>query len=55
MLKPIPKKGELRGPKDYRPISISTVLTGLLEHILIEYMPILNESKQFGYKRNTSC
>ena len=47
----------MRGPKDYRPISISTVLAGLLEHILLENMPILNESnpKQFGYKRNTSC
>jgi hypothetical protein len=57
ILKPIPKKGELRGPKDYRPISISTVLSSLLEHILLENMPVINESnpKQFGYKKNTSC
>ena len=50
ILKPIPKKGELRGPKDSRPISISTVLAGLLEYILLDNMPFLLDSnpKQFG-------
>ena len=36
LLKPIPKKGQMCGPSDYRPISISNVLATIFETILME-------------------
>ena len=57
ILIPIPKKGILNSPSDYRPISISSPLTTILEILLLDTLPCLKHtnSKQFGYKNNTSC
>ena len=57
LLKPIPKKGSLSSPADYRPISVSTTLATLFETVLLEKMDVIQEfhRNQFGYKRFTSC
>lgn len=57
LLKPIPKKGTMNGPSDYRPISISSVLATIFETVLLERMSFIRETSatQFGYKANTSC
>ena len=35
VIKPIPKKGKINEPSDYRPISISSVLSSLFEFLLL--------------------
>ena len=57
IIKPIPKKGEVREPSDYRPISISSVLSSLFEYLILEKIPAIKNSSgnQFGYKENSSC
>jgi retron-type reverse transcriptase len=57
VLIPIPKKGILKTPSDYRPISLSSVLSSILESLLLEKMPCITNlsTNQFGYKKNTSC
>ena len=57
IIKPIPKKGKISSPSDYRPISISSVFSSLFEFILLEKIGIIKNTSdnQFGYKEHTSC
>ena len=57
LLHPIPKKSELSAPTDYRPISVSSAVATLFEHLLLDKLPWLEQFDpcQFGYKSNTSC
>ena len=58
LVSPIPKKGELNEPKDFRPISVSTTFAIIYEMLLltkIDFNKDLISKNQFGYKPNTSC
>ena len=58
LVTPIPKKGELTEPKDYRPISVSTTFAIIYEKLIltkINFNKDLIGPNQFGYKPNTSC
>ena len=57
LLIPIPKKGELNFPSDYRPISVSTSAATLFEILILDKIPWIKNSdnNQFGYKDKTSC
>ncbi len=57
LLIPIPKSKDIAAPSDYRPISVSTLICTLLELLLRQRMPFLEEQNpnQFGYKKATSC
>ena len=57
IIKPIPKKGAINEPSDFRPISISSVFSSLFEFLLLEKIPTikLTSDNQFGYKNNSSC
>ena len=57
VIKHIPKKGKLTNPADYRPISISSVLSSLFEFLILEKIDIVKNTSnnQFGYKKHTSC
>ena len=57
ILVPIPKKKEISKPSDYRPISISTVLSTILESLILKSLPWVDNlsHNQFGYKSKTSC
>ncbi|CAF1123171.1 unnamed protein product, partial [Brachionus calyciflorus] len=57
LVTPIPKKGPLNGPSDYRPISVSSTLSIIFEMILLLKMECFKEihPNQFGYKKNSSC
>ena len=44
LLVPIPKKSSLTAPGDYRPISISSSLTTLLEALLFEKLSWIQEA-----------
>ncbi len=56
LVTPIPKKGELYTPSDYRPISVSTTYAMIYERLLLQNLTInhLISSNQFGYKNKTS-
>ena len=59
LVTPIPKKGELKEPADYRPISVSSSFALLYESLILNKIDA-NLSKeisinQFGYKPSTSC
>jgi hypothetical protein len=55
-LTPIPKKGKAEDPSDYRPISVSTSIATIFEHIVLSKMKCLEftHQNQFGYKRRIS-
>jgi len=57
LLIPIPKSKDIAAPSDYRPISVSTPICTLLELLLRQRMPFLEQQhpNQFGYKKATSC
>ncbi len=57
LLIPIPKSKDIAAPSDYIPISVSTPVCTLLELLLRQRMPFLEEQNpnQFGYKKATSC
>ena len=57
LVTPIPKKGEMRCPTDFRPISVSTSSATVFELLLLKKMSFIKESSnnQFGYKNKTSC
>ena len=57
VIKPIPKKGKINEPSDYRPISISSVLSSLFEFLLLSKIEKIKDTtnNQFGYKKFTSC
>jgi len=57
LLIPIPKSKDIAAPSDYRPISVSTPICTLLELLLRQRMPFLEQKQpnQFGYKKATSC
>jgi len=52
----IPKKGKSESPSDFRPISVSNVLSIIFESLLLLKMNFINKinPNQFGYKK-TSC
>lgn len=57
LVTPIPKKGAMNKPSDYRPISVSTAFALLFESLIlckIDFDKLIS-SNQFGYKGNTSC
>ena len=57
LLTPIPKKCELLGPSDYRPISVSTVFAIIFEKLIlgkINFEEMISKN-QFGYQKKTSC
>ena len=57
LLTPIPKKGTLLTPSDYRPISVSIVFAIIFEKLIlgkINFEKMISKN-QFGYKRKTSC
>ncbi|CAF1029560.1 unnamed protein product, partial [Brachionus calyciflorus] len=57
LVTPIPKKGNLNSPSDYRPISVSSTFSVKFESILLSNMEFFNDisSNEFGYRKNSSC
>jgi hypothetical protein len=57
MVSPIPKKTEIVEPGDARPISVSGVLSNMLESLILLRSPFLRgtSENQMGYKARTSC
>ncbi|CAF1095476.1 unnamed protein product [Brachionus calyciflorus] len=57
LVTPIPKKGPLNGPSDFRPISVSSAFSIIFESFLLSKMDCFNDlnPNQFGYKKNSSC
>ena len=57
LVTPIPKKGVMEKPSDYRPISVSTTFALLFESLILEKANFddLLSSNQFGYRKRTSC
>lgn len=57
LLTPIPKKGTLMTPSDYRPISVSNVYAIISEKLILTKINFdeMISKNQFGYKRKTSC
>ena len=53
---PIPKKGEMNEPKDFRPISVSTSIATIFETLLLSKIECCNQKhlNQFCYKKNLS-
>jgi len=56
LVTPIPKKGDLKEPSDFRPISVSTAYAMIYERLLLMSLTInhLISQNQFGYKNKTS-
>ena len=60
-IKPIPKKGSLLDPKNWRPIVINTSLSKILEHVLNKQLQNHLEENdimspvQHAYRKNRSC
>ena len=56
LVTPIPKKGELKTPSDFRPISVSTAFAMIYERLLLLKLSInhLISNNQFVYKSKTS-
>ncbi|CAF1109869.1 unnamed protein product [Brachionus calyciflorus] len=56
LVTPIPKKGTMKSPTDYRPISVSSTLESILESILLSEMECLKNihKHQFGSKKKLS-
>ena len=58
---PIHKKGDRANPLNYRPISLTSILSKTMEHILTRYIKAHLEdnsllcSSQHGFRRNHSC
>jgi hypothetical protein len=57
MVSPIPKKDEIKEPGDARPISVSGVLSNMLESLILLKSSFLRgtHQNQMGYKAKTSC
>ena len=58
---PIFKKGDRSRPTNYRPVSLTSVVSKMLEHIVVSYIMrhldshnILNEN-QHGFRQKRSC
>ena len=53
----IPKKGEMKEPADYRPISVSNVLATVFEYYLLSKMTFIFQAhdNQFGFQVGSSC
>ena len=55
VITPIAKKGcALNQPSSYRPISVSTAYSALLEYLLYINMPLSLEDNHFGFRKSTS-
>ena len=58
---PIFKKGNKSDPKNYRPVSLTSIISKTIEHILssqiMSYLESHNiiTSTQFGFRHNRSC
>ena len=58
---PILKKGNKSDPKNYRPVSLTSIISKIMEHILssqiMSYLESHNiiTSTQFGFRQNHSC
>jgi Reverse transcriptase (RNA-dependent DNA polymerase)/Endonuclease-reverse transcriptase len=58
---PVFKKGNRSSPENYRPISLTSILCKMLEHILTSNLATFLEennlfcSDQFGFRKNRSC
>jgi len=57
LVTPIPKKNLINEPGDARPISVSGVLSNMLESLILMKSPFLRSThqNQMGYKAGTSC
>ncbi|RMZ99149.1 RNA-directed DNA polymerase from mobile element jockey, partial [Brachionus plicatilis] len=53
---PIPKKGTMSTPSDFRPVSVSNTMAVILENVILNKMECLSciHTNQFGYKKKLS-